>query len=141
MVSKQKSKKLQSTPTGKGSSFDFDQVPKYVCGQSVRTQNVVSKGYHATIMTGIRRYLRKKWYGYIKFVKNDYMAKQLIGQAVDSREFMIPTGMTEQEFKATYQNKMYKAMNDLRHNGQSLARKNYLGSYQCFSYWSSLVDH
>ena len=33
------------------------------------------------------------------------------------------------EFKAIYQPKIYKAMSDLRHNGQSRVRQQYLGAY------------
>ena len=88
-----------------------------------------STEFHSTIMTGLRKYLRKNCYGKHKFIRNDAMAYKFISKAAVSGDVMIPSEYTERVFKDMYQNRMYKAMNDLRHNGQSLARTHYMGTY------------
>ena len=92
------------------------------------TKRIKNKGFHTTIMTGLRKYLRKNCYGKHKFIRNDIMACKFISRAAVSGDVMIPCEYTMEEFKETYQNRMYKALDDLRHNGQSLARKNYMGT-------------
>ena len=81
------------------------------------------------IISGLRKFLRKDYYANSKFIECDKTAYELICEAAESGDFMIPSEYTMSEFKLEYQNKMYRAINDLRHNGQSLARKNYLGEY------------
>ena len=81
------------------------------------------------IISGLRKFLRKDYYANSKFIECDKTAYELICEAAESGDFMIPSEYTMSEFKLEYQNKMYRAINDLRHNGQSLARKNYLGVY------------
>ena len=88
-----------------------------------------SSGFHNTIMSGLRKYLRKNCYGKHKFIRNDAMAYKFISRAAVSGDVMIPSEYTERVFMDMYQNRMYKAMNDLRHNGQSLARTHYMGTY------------
>ena len=80
-------------------------------------------------MSGLRGYLHKNCYGKHKFIQNDAMACKFISRAAVSGDVMIPLEYTERVFKDMYQNRMYKAMNDLRHNGQSLARTHYMGTY------------
>ena len=100
-----------------------------VSTKKTTTKKVVSKAYNAQIMNSLRTYLRREWHGMFKFIANDLMAKRLVERAVNSGEIMIPSTMTTDEFKAIYQPKIYKAMSDLRHNGQSRARQRYLGTY------------
>ena len=117
--------KTESRNPGKEMSGYVAKVIRYA--KTAPTKRIKNKGFHTTIMTGLRKYLRKNCYGKHKFIRNDIMACKFISRAAVSGDVMIPCEYTMEEFKETYQNRMYKALNDLRHNGQSLARKNYMG--------------
>ena len=70
-------------------------------------------GFHNTIMSGLRKYLRKNCYSKHKFIQNDAMACKFISRAAVSGNVMIPSEYTEKVFKNMYQTRMYKAMSNL----------------------------
>ena len=93
-----------------------------------QTQNyAISQVSEKRVRSDLRGYLRKFWYKGIKFIDCDETAREFIQDAIIKESVVIPTGWTHDFFCELYQNKVYTAMSNIRHNTQNLARGNYLG--------------
>ena len=80
------------------------------------------------VRKGLRDFIREELYSDMKFVRDDEMAKGIVRMAVEEGGLVVPFGVkTLQEFAATYFNSVYQAYASVRHNGQTLARRHYIG--------------
>ena len=87
------------------------------------------KRENGTIVTGLKKYLREKWYEFTKFITKDKQTKHYMEDAMRCGYVSARTseGVTEKEFANKNQLKVYTAMAELRRNSQNLARRHYLG--------------
>lgn len=80
------------------------------------------------VRKGLRDFIREELYSDMKFVRDDGMAKTIVRMAVEEGGLVVPFGVkTLQEFAATYFNSVYQSYASVRHNGQTLARRHYIG--------------
>ena len=95
-----------------------------------RLREKVDDRDHKTVLTDLKNCFRKTFYSGVKFVQNDRWATIYLNVALKNKEVKVPSTLTITEFMALYQNKVYKAFSDLRHNSQVLARKHFLGTWK-----------
>ena len=79
------------------------------------------KRENSVIMSGLKKYLREKWYEFTKFITKDKQTKHYIEDAIQCGYVSAQTseGVTEKEFANKYQLRIYTAMAKLRRNSQT----------------------
>ena len=85
------------------------------------------KSYEPQMITGLRKYIRNKYYQDMKFCPNDMMASIVCQESVLLGHVQIPNEFTVPQFTNYFKDKVQSALSKLRHNGQTLARRNYMG--------------
>ena len=101
-------------------NYDYNRQPSYY--GSV----VVDERTDQQIREDLRNYLRRYWYQEIKFIINDEQSRDLIEDSIRTKEVVKPNEWSYEQFYDKYQDRMKTALSAIRHNGQCLARKNYL---------------
>lgn len=76
---------------------------------------------------GMRDYIRAEMYSKIKFIVNDDIANKMTHFAVGKEFIQLPYGWKITKLRIHMKPFVYRAYSQVRHNLQSLARKNYIG--------------
>ena len=79
--------------------------------------------------TNLRNFIKDHHYPGRKFCKDDEMAETVIQHAIEGGRIQIPTGFDETTFRTHFRGSVYTSFSKLRHNAQTLARRNYMGKY------------
>ena len=103
-----------------------DAVSAITVGTKASKKELV-KGYEAQMLTGLSKYIRNKYYRDMKFCPNDKMASIVCQESVLLGHVQIPNEFTVPQFTNYFKDKVQSALSKLRHNGQTLARRNYMG--------------
>ena len=78
----------------------------------------------------LRDYVKKHWYPNMKFPINDKVTALVINKAVGESAVMKPQNIPLAAFCSFYRKRVGTVLTALRHNSQTLARKNWIGKYR-----------
>ena len=96
-------------------------------GESNSDRNKTNvKEIQNSIQSTIQTYIRENIYRDLKFVEYDHLTP-IYHILVKRPEHKIPDGIDEEEYKKIVITCIKKAFSNLRHNSQTLIRRNYLG--------------
>ena len=107
-----------------------DKVSTLSCGtrHSMETETMkLLKTSKDTIEGQVRAYVKKEWYGGLKFMTTNTLSNKIIVQGIDACVISVPKNIPIKKFCAYFDNAVPKALAKLRHNNQTLARKNWFG--------------
>ena len=92
-------------------------------------KKMLMKSIEGEIGKGLRDHLKKQWYSEIKFVEHgeDEMDVAIIEEAIQSKSVRVPDGIHDSEFISFFRNAVKRELAALRHNTQTLARRNWKG--------------
>ena len=83
------------------------------------------KGIEADVGCGLRSHMKKQWYSEMKFVEQgDDMDIAIIEEAIVFKSVGVPEGINNTEFCSYFRYLVKRELTSLRHNTQTLARRN-----------------
>ena len=90
-----------------------------------------TKDEERTIGRDLREYMKKYTYNEVKFLNDSKeggeMARKILKMAIRSQTVRVPEGIPLVNFSNKYRKLVPKELTALRHNAQTLARKNWRG--------------
>ena len=89
----------------------------------------IIKDVQRSIQITIQLYIKENIYRELKFVEYDHLTP-IYQMLIKRPEHKIPEGVNEEEYKRLVIGCIKKAFCNLRHNSQTLIRRNYIGKYQ-----------
>ena len=75
----------------------------------------------------LKSFVKKYWYDKVKFPVNNRVTAHIMKKAVDMERVNVPKDITPAAFCEFFKKKVVTVLGTLRHNSQTLARKNWLG--------------
>lgn len=101
-------------------------------------KKILMKAIEGGIGLGLRALIKKKWYSEIKFVEDDDEIEiAIIEEAIQSKSIGVPDGIHDSEFVSFFRHVVKRELAALRHNTQTLARRNWKGKKRNKKCWSS----
>ena len=87
----------------------------------------VFKKIEGSVKRELKEYIKKNWFSRMKFPQSDKISVEICRRAVTETNLVIPKGVSETMFFDYFKKYVTRSLTELRHNTQTLARKNWLG--------------
>ena len=84
----------------------------------------------------IRSYIKRAWFTHIKFIETEANCVSVLRKGVRTGELNLPKDIEEEIFCQYFEGDVRSELAKLRHNCQSLARRNFRGEkvFNCVSF-------
>ena len=96
----------------------------YTVGDAAKS---VLRQMEGAVSRDLKDYIKKNWYSRIKFPQTDKVSMHICQKAAMERMLLIPKTINDTLFFEYFKKYVTKSLAALRHNSQTLARKNWLG--------------
>ena len=120
------SRPLNSVSKGgqEGGMSDLTSCDFTVVGDAAKS---VFKKVHGSVIRELKEYIKNNWFSRMKFPQSDTISVEICRRAVAETNLVIPKGVSDTMFYDYFKKYVTRSLTSLRHNSQTLARKNWLG--------------
>ena len=130
-VKKNEEKMTQNLPLNsvskggqEGGMSDLTSCDFTVVGDAAKS---VFKKVHGSVIRELKEYIKNNWFSRMKFPQSDTISVEICRRAVAETNLVIPKGVSDTMFYDYFKKYVTRSLTSLRHNSQTLARKNWLG--------------